>query len=138
MSGVVHEFGGTRVLACADAGQSLAAAADAGTFLGDAWAANADWIAVPLARLGPEFLVLRSGVAGAVVQTFVNYRVGFAVVGDLSPRLAASESLRDFVREANRGRTTWFVADLAELERRLAAPAAAAESSFPSSGTISS
>jgi Domain of unknown function (DUF4180) len=42
------------------------------------------------------------------------------VVGDISGALDRSASLRDFVRESNRGRQVWFVADGDELERRLA------------------
>jgi hypothetical protein len=120
-NGDVRELGGCRVLVCADEGAALAVEADAGALLGDALSVGADWIAVPVTRLGPDFLRLGTRLAGAVVQKFVNYRIGFAVVGDLSAQLAASEALRDFVREANRGSTTWFVADPGELERRLAA-----------------
>ncbi|MFE0098621.1 DUF4180 domain-containing protein, partial [Streptomyces sp. NPDC059015] len=32
---------------------------------------------------------------------------------------AAAPALRDFVRECNRGRQTWFVADGGELRERL-------------------
>ena len=53
--------------------------------------------------------------AGAVVQKFVNYRLRLVVVGDVSEHVAASTALRDFVREANRGTQTGFVADEAEL-----------------------
>ncbi|WP_370631481.1 DUF4180 domain-containing protein [Methylosinus sp. Sm6] len=31
----------------------------------------------------------------------------------------ADQAFRDFVIEANRGRSVWFVADIAELQRRL-------------------
>lgn len=55
------------------------------------------------------------------MQKFANYRVGLAVVGDVSAHVEASEALRDFVRESNRGQQVWFVADDAELETRLAA-----------------
>ena len=82
--------------------------------------ADADWIAVPVSRLDPAFFDLRSGVAGDVVQRFVNYRIGLAVVGDIGEHLGGSTALRDFVREANRGRQVWFVADEAELAARLA------------------
>jgi hypothetical protein len=47
------------------------------------------------------------------VQRFANYRARVAVV------VAASTALRDFVRESNRGAQLWFVADEAELTRRL-------------------
>jgi hypothetical protein len=125
-NGDVRELGGFRVLVCAAEGEALAVEADAGAFLGDALSAGVDWMAIPAARLGPDVLRLGTRIAGGVVQKFVDYRIGFAVVGDLSAQLAASEALHDFVREANRGSTTWFVADLDELERRLAARAAAA------------
>ncbi|MFI2373842.1 DUF4180 domain-containing protein [Streptomyces sp. NPDC018964] len=42
------------------------------------------------------------------------------IVGGIASRVADSDALRDFVREANRGTRMWFVADRAELERRLA------------------
>ena len=42
-----------------------------------------------------------------------------AVVGDITTEIAASTALRDFVRESNRGTQLWFVADEAELTRRL-------------------
>ena len=73
---------------------------------------------MPVARLDPAFFDLRSGVAGDIVQKFVNYGLRLAVVGDISESLERSGALRDFVRESNRGRQVWFVADEAELARR--------------------
>lgn len=86
----------------------------------DERAQGADWISVPAGRLDPAFFDLRSGVAGDVVQKFVNYERRLAVVGDISVHLAASEAFRAFVRESNRGRHLWFVADAGELDERLA------------------
>jgi hypothetical protein len=43
-----------------------------------------------------------------------------AVVGDVSRHVAASTALRDLVFESNRGNQVWFVADLDELDTRLA------------------
>jgi hypothetical protein len=63
--------------------------------------------------------VLRTGVAGEIVQKFVMYRVPVVVLGDISGRLAASSTLRAFVYEANRGKNVWFVADESELDSRL-------------------
>ncbi|MFD0562560.1 DUF4180 domain-containing protein [Kitasatospora saccharophila] len=87
--------------------------------LGDASYRGASWVVLPVERLDPEFFRLRSGVAGAVVQKFAQYRMGLAVVGDVAERVAASDALRDFVRESNRGLQLWFVADLPELAGRL-------------------
>jgi hypothetical protein len=98
-------------------GPLLSSGADA---LGLIYDASAEWVAVPVARLDPAFFDLSSGVAGDFVQKFVNYGLKLVVVGDISEPLARSGALRDFVRESNRGRQVWFVADAAELERRLA------------------
>jgi len=76
-------------------------------------------VVLPVSRLHPDFFVLRTGVAGEIVQKFVMYRVPVVVLGDISGRLAASPMFRAFVYEANRGKDVWFVADSAELDRRL-------------------
>ncbi|MFK0111526.1 DUF4180 domain-containing protein [Streptomyces sp. NPDC091217] len=109
----------TRVLRCAPEGPALDGESAALDLVGDAMGQDAELVAVPAERVGDEFFRLRSGVAGAVVQKFVNYRLRLAVVGDISRHLADSSALRDFVYEANRGRHLWFVADDAELEGRL-------------------
>jgi len=74
---------------------------------------------VPVERLDPDFFVLRTGVAGVFVQKLVQYRLRLAVVGDITAQTAASDALRDWVREVNRGRDILFVADTAALEARL-------------------
>lgn len=76
---------------------------------------------VPIERLDPDFFVLRTGVAGVFVQKVVQYRLRLAVVGDISAHVAASDALRDWVREVNRGRDILFVPDMAALEERLIA-----------------
>lgn len=117
------EIGNTRVLRCADDGAPLGAPADANDFLGDAWGHEAEMLAIPVARLGPDFLNLSTRVAGEVFQKFVNYRMKCAIVGDISQALAASKALRDFVRETNTGNSIWFVRDLDELRLKLDAAA---------------
>jgi hypothetical protein len=87
--------------------------------IGDLYGSGARIVAVPLTRLGPDFLRLSSGVAGQVLQKLVNYQFQIAVLGDVSAVVAASDPLRDFVCESNRGTTVWFVADLAALEMKL-------------------
>ena len=89
--------------------------------IGDAFGAGADVVAVPVSRLSPDFFRLGTGVAGAVVQKFANYRLRLAVVGDVEPYRRAGGPLADWLREADRGRELWFVADEAELHERLAA-----------------
>jgi hypothetical protein len=83
------------------------------------FADDADLLVVPAERLDPAFFDLSSGVAGEFAQKFVNYRKRLAIVGDISAAVDGSGALRDFVRESNRGRQLWFVADDAELTARL-------------------
>ncbi|TCC50117.1 DUF4180 domain-containing protein [Kribbella capetownensis] len=80
---------------------------------------DATWVALGADLLGDEFFDLRTGRAGAITQKFVQYGVGFAVIGDLTDRLAESKPLRDWVRESNRGRSVVFVPALDELADRL-------------------
>ncbi|MGC5021113.1 DUF4180 domain-containing protein [Micromonospora sp. DT47] len=110
---------GRTVLACAADGPKLCSAADATDVIGEALGYGADLVLLPVRRLAVEFFTLRTGVAGELVQKFVNYRLRLAVVGDVSPHVARSTALRDFVAEANRGDQLWFVATMAELEERL-------------------
>ncbi|MFC8718456.1 DUF4180 domain-containing protein [Kitasatospora sp. NPDC057198] len=118
----VRELGGVPVLVAPAGGEAVAGERQALDLLGDASYRGASWVALPVERLDTEFFRLRSGVAGAVVQKFAQYRTGLAVVGDVAGHVAASDALRDFVRESNRGLQLWFVADLPELAGRLSGP----------------
>ena len=82
---------------------------------------SATLVAVPAARLDDEFFRLRSGLAGEILQKMVNYRLKFAILGDVSAHVAASDALRDFVVECNRGGDIFFVDNIADLEQRLTA-----------------
>lgn len=100
-------------------GAPIATEQDALDVIGNAGYQGARWVAVPAGRFAPDFFVLRTRLAGAVIQKFVQYGLGLAVVGDITDHIAQSTALRDFVRECNRGTQTWFLTDLAELEERL-------------------
>ncbi|MGW2635873.1 DUF4180 domain-containing protein [Streptomyces sp. NPDC001348] len=108
-----------RVLRCAADGPSLDGEAAALELIGDAFGQDAELVAVPVERVADEFFRLRSGVAGAVVQKFVNYRLRLAVVGDISSHVEDSTALRDFVYESNQGGHLWFVPGHDALEDRL-------------------
>ncbi|MFF7637603.1 DUF4180 domain-containing protein [Kitasatospora sp. NPDC008050] len=117
----VHQMSGGAVLVCEPKGDLVSGVPDALQLIGDAAAGQAQWVAVPVARWHQDFFRLRTGVAGEVLQKFAQYRVGIAVVGDISRWTEESSALRDFVRECDRGSQIWFVSDLAELDERLAA-----------------
>lgn len=116
-----RQVGGIPVYVCEADGPPITGERDAVDLLGNMAIDRPDWIAIPVERLVPDFFVLRTGIAGAVVGKLVNYHIKVAIVGDISAYAAQSGPLRDWVRESNNGRDLWFVADLAELEKRLAA-----------------
>jgi uncharacterized protein DUF4180 len=118
MSDEVVDSGGTPVLVCAADGPAISTPQDALDVIGSAFG-RADVVAIPAGRLDDRFFQLRSGLAGEIMQKFVNYRIRLAVVGDITAPVAASDALRDLVRESNRGRHVWFVADLDELATHL-------------------
>ncbi|MFJ8847094.1 DUF4180 domain-containing protein [Streptomyces cyaneofuscatus] len=120
MPDLLMDHHGTAVLACSPDGPSIATVQDAlDQLIGPAFQ-GAEVVAVPAERLDDRFFDLSTGVAGAILQKFSNYRLRLVVVGDITRHLAASSALPDLVREANQGRDIWFVADLDALAVRLA------------------
>ncbi|MFI7413789.1 DUF4180 domain-containing protein [Streptomyces sp. NPDC049627] len=108
-----------RVLRCAPDGPPLDGERAALDLIGDAFGQDAELVAVPVERVADEFFRLRSGVAGAVMQKFVNYRLRLAVVGDVSQHIAESTALRDFVHETNNGGHIWFLPTYDDLDAKL-------------------
>ncbi|MFE2729230.1 DUF4180 domain-containing protein [Kitasatospora sp. NPDC059327] len=92
---------------------------DATDLIGDAFGAGAAWVVVPVERLAEDFFRLSTKVAGGIAQKFATYRVGLAVIGDISRHTADSGALRDFVRESNQGGQLWFLDDEAAFDARL-------------------
>lgn len=111
---------GVRILVCAPEGTTLSTDREALDVIGQALHQEAELVAIPSKRFDDAFFTLGTRIAGEIIQKFVNYRLRLAIVGDLSRHLGASSAMRDFVAESNRGRQVWFVADLAELDVRLA------------------
>ncbi|MGC9540480.1 DUF4180 domain-containing protein [Streptomyces sp. UG1] len=108
-----------RVLRCAPDGPPLDSESAALDLIGDAFGQEAEVVAVPVQRAGDEFFRLRSGVAGAIMQKFANYRLRLVLVGDISHHVAESTALRDFVHETNAGGHIWFLPSYDDLDARL-------------------
>ena len=72
---------------------------------------------LPKAALHEDFFKLSTGLAGEVLQKFVNYGMRVAIVGDFSHY--TSKPLQDFIRESNRGKTVFFVGTEAEAQEKL-------------------
>lgn len=72
--------------------------------------AGADKIILHKHNLSPDFFTLSSGIAGDVLQKFVNYRCRLAIVGRFTN---ISNSLSAFIAESNRGKSIYFAPDVA-------------------------
>ncbi|MDL2235204.1 DUF4180 domain-containing protein [Christensenellaceae bacterium OttesenSCG-928-L17] len=70
--------------------------------------------------LAAEFFMLRTGLAGEVLQKFIIYQTKFAVYGDFSDYTRDSKALRDFIYESNNGKSVFFTATCEEAVERLA------------------
>lgn len=55
-----------------------------------------------------DFFVLSTGMAGEILQKFMNYGIHFAIYGDFSGY--TSKALHDFIYESNNGHDFCFVA----------------------------
>ena len=64
-------------------------------------------IVIPKALVTEDFFVLRTGLAGEILQKFVNYGGRIAIFGDFSHY--TSKPLRDFIYESNQGKDVFFV-----------------------------
>lgn len=60
-------------------------------------------------QLDESFFRLSTGLAGEVLQKFVNYQMRLGIVGDFDRY--TSKPLRDFIRESNQGRQICFQPD---------------------------
>jgi hypothetical protein len=114
----IEEHHGVTVLVADPGGPPVTTVQDGLDLIGAAFQ-GAEVVALPAARLTGDFFTLSTGLAGEIMQKFVNYRIRLAVVGDITTWLDASSALRALVLESNRGRQIWFTADLAELAARL-------------------
>ena len=75
-------------------------------------------LAIDKRVLGEDFFILSTGVAGEILQKFINYHVKAAIFGDYSRY--TSKPLRDFIYESNNGKDFFFTASREEAVERLA------------------
>lgn len=65
-------------------------------------------IAIAKELVTEDFFILSRGLAGEILEKYVNYGVSIAIYGDYSHY--TSKPLRDFIYESNKGKTCFFVA----------------------------
>lgn len=68
---------------------------------------NCDKIALNKSAIIEDFFILSSGLAGEILQKFVNYGIKFAIFGDYSKY--TSKPLKDLIYESNQGKNIFFV-----------------------------
>lgn len=68
---------------------------------------GAERIAINKSSITEEFFILSSGLAGEILQKFINYHVKFAIYGDYSKY--TSKPLKDFIYESNCGKDIFFM-----------------------------
>lgn len=81
--------------------------------------AGTNLVAVDKTAVVEDFFVLSRGLAGEVLQKFVNYHAKIAIFGDFSKY--TSKPLKDFIYESNKGKDIFFVATKEEAVERLTA-----------------
>lgn len=67
-------------------------------------------IAISKNLLADKFFVLSSGIAGEILQKFVNYQFRIAIYGDYAKY--TSKPLKDFIYESNNGHNVFFTENL--------------------------
>ena len=80
--------------------------------------AGTKYIVVDKKNIIEDFFILSSGLAGEILQKFINYHVRIAIYGDYSQY--TSKPLRDFIYESNHGNNFFFVSTKEEGIRMLA------------------
>ncbi|GAB3159299.1 DUF4180 domain-containing protein [Amycolatopsis sp. NPDC004378] len=102
-------------------GPPLSTEQDAVDLVGATYGLGAEVLVVPVERFPARFFDMHAKLIGHFFSKVVQYGFRLVLLGDVRPHLEASGAFRDVVRESNRGKDVWFVADLAELDARLAA-----------------
>lgn len=68
---------------------------------------NCNKIVLNKGAVTEEFFILSKGLAGEILQKFINYQTKFAIYGDYSKY--TSKPLKDFIYESNKGKDIFFV-----------------------------
>ena len=74
-------------------------------------------IAISKKLVAKDFFVLSSGLAGEILQKYINYGGRIAIYGDYSHY--TSKPLHDFIYESNKGKDVFFVETQEEAIDRL-------------------
>ncbi len=78
---------------------------------------GANKIVISKKAITEDFFILSTGLAGEILQKFINYQIKAAIWGDYSRY--TSKPLQDFIYESNQGKDFFFVATETEAIEKL-------------------
>ena len=79
---------------------------------------GADRLAIDKRVIAEDFFILSTGMAGEILQKFINYHVKAAIWGDYTRY--HGKPLKDFICQSNKGGDFFFVETKEEAVRKLA------------------
>lgn len=112
-----HTLGNKQIAEYTSSDLIIKNADDGLNLLGEAYFQGFDGIILHSENIGSEFFDLRTGIAGEVLQKFSNYRMRLAIV--VSPELAKSKSLQQFIMESNKVGHINFIETIEEALQKL-------------------
>lgn len=78
---------------------------------------NCNKIALNKEAVSEDFFILSTGLAGEILQKFINYQTKFAIYGDYSKY--TSKPLKDFIYESNKGKDIFFIGNIEDAIKML-------------------
>lgn len=79
---------------------------------------GAEKLAIDKKAVTEDFFILSTGLAGEILQKFINYHIKAAFYGDFTHY--TSKPLHDFIYESNQGTSFFFLPTREDAVRRLA------------------
>lgn len=113
-----HDPDGRRIAEFTGNGILLSSVQDAVDLLGELSFDDCSSVILRETNIHPDFFNLKTRLAGDILQKFSNYHFRLAIIGDFSKY--KSKSLRDFIRESNKGNIVCFVDNIETALDKLA------------------
>jgi hypothetical protein len=117
MNIVTHNVDGTEIAEMQSRGIIIRSARDAMDIIGQLLGQHITKLILHERQLCPEFWQLSNGLAGEILQKFINYSVGVAFIGEFEKY--KSKSLQALIHESNLGKQVNFLADIERAKARL-------------------
>ncbi|MBC9934173.1 DUF4180 domain-containing protein [Chitinophaga qingshengii] len=117
MTLAIHETGAVRIAEVVADDILINTPEEALQLIVDVYYQNFEKMIIHEKNIIPAFFDLKTGIAGEVLQKFVNYRMQLSIVGTFEHY--TSKSIRDFIYESNKGRQISFLSSVEEAVEKL-------------------